>query len=543
MAWKEIKDEFSVDDIGGRLLANLAKGIYSPANVLREYVQNAADAYTSVSPPPQSAKIVIQINPDKKSISVTDYGIGMDEKELRKAQQIALSPKTGGAFTGFRGIGIWAGFEACNTLEIRTKKSGSRRRARLVIDFASILKEASFENKPIMEVLEGRLKMYVEDVATNEEVNESYTEVTLESIREAHKQLLDAAEVGKIISQTLPCRADQNYRHQQFLEDDFYSEVQGYQEYQIMLGTDEVFKSFPTDGMLDPERKILCADDGTEVARAWWCAASERAPTLKGNEYRGFSLRVKNFAVGPHSIYDDQRSDLGLFKMRELGSPAKLERCVGEIHITNDKIVPDTPRNRLEFDALARQAIEAIRAFYAERIAQASALSTFNSNRKTLEEIQAAVASGQADLEKLSEYRDKLKKIGDQVKGGASQEKNFLRGLVNKPAVKKQRSDLQRKVQALLEAAGVTKGQPAKPEPISSKNSKASGTTPTSSTLASASASKTAAPKGYDAEELLSEIIAILTSTISDPDVVQEVSEAIQKLFVDRRLIGELVPT
>jgi HSP90 family molecular chaperone len=43
--WKDVKDQFTIEDIGAPLLANLAKGIYTPEAMLREYVQNAGDAY------------------------------------------------------------------------------------------------------------------------------------------------------------------------------------------------------------------------------------------------------------------------------------------------------------------------------------------------------------------------------------------------------------------------------------------------------------------------------------------------------------------
>src|SRR5262249_32731772 len=52
MSWSKIEDTVEIGDIGARLLANLAKGIYSPDNVLREYVQNAADALVALDDPP-----------------------------------------------------------------------------------------------------------------------------------------------------------------------------------------------------------------------------------------------------------------------------------------------------------------------------------------------------------------------------------------------------------------------------------------------------------------------------------------------------------
>ena len=41
--WVLLPDELDWDDVGGRLLANIARGMYSPQGVLREYVQIRLD--------------------------------------------------------------------------------------------------------------------------------------------------------------------------------------------------------------------------------------------------------------------------------------------------------------------------------------------------------------------------------------------------------------------------------------------------------------------------------------------------------------------
>jgi HSP90 family molecular chaperone len=122
MMWSKLSDEFKIDDIGARLLANLAKGIYSHEAVLREYVQNAADAYEQLG---IGGDVSIQINVEGGNcLTIQDQGIGMDEKAIREAKKIAVSAKgkMPMSLTGFRGIGIWAGFQACDKLVIVTTK-------------------------------------------------------------------------------------------------------------------------------------------------------------------------------------------------------------------------------------------------------------------------------------------------------------------------------------------------------------------------------------------------------------------------------------
>ena len=102
MTWSKLKDEFKIDDIGGRLLANLAKGIYTHEAVLREYVQNAADAYQQLGDVDDPI-ITITVE-DDDTLTVHDKGIGMDEQAIREAKRIAVSSKADLGLTGRQAV-------------------------------------------------------------------------------------------------------------------------------------------------------------------------------------------------------------------------------------------------------------------------------------------------------------------------------------------------------------------------------------------------------------------------------------------------------
>ena len=113
MTWQDVKDNFSIEDIGAPLLANLAKGIYTPEAVLREYVQNAGDAYLDLEDvlKRQLAATEKQIDiylQDGDTLAIQDSGIGMGLEEIRHYKRIALSPKMAKDRAGFRGIGVEA---------------------------------------------------------------------------------------------------------------------------------------------------------------------------------------------------------------------------------------------------------------------------------------------------------------------------------------------------------------------------------------------------------------------------------------------------
>ncbi len=155
MARQNIETQTTIDDFGAYLLANLARGIYNYEAVLREYVQNAADAYLDLPRMPKKPIITIR-TVGEDTVTIQDNGIGMDIDDLKECKKIGVSSKgrrRGRA--GFRGIGIWAGFQACNRLEIETTKLGSVYRCVLQIDFEDILRHVH-DNINLKQLLDGR---------------------------------------------------------------------------------------------------------------------------------------------------------------------------------------------------------------------------------------------------------------------------------------------------------------------------------------------------------------------------------------------------
>jgi len=174
MSWTHIDDEFTINDIGARLLANLARGIYNHEAVLREYVQNACDAYAALNGAPENEVIRVTIE-SEDAIAIQDNGIGMNLSDVKASKKIAVSPKSEiEGMTGFRGIGIWAGFQACNQLEVTTTKAGDKHRYRLQIDFADILNHVN-EDINIKKLLDGRFRIESDEASKEEH----YTRVRL----------------------------------------------------------------------------------------------------------------------------------------------------------------------------------------------------------------------------------------------------------------------------------------------------------------------------------------------------------------------------
>ena len=113
-------------EVGGELLDILSRGLYSDArDAIREYAQNGIDATAS--------QISITVNGPR--VVVRDDGLGMDWPTLRRARRFGMSDKNSRENVGFRGIGLYAAFGMCESLEISTHPKGSAEIFTLVFDF------------------------------------------------------------------------------------------------------------------------------------------------------------------------------------------------------------------------------------------------------------------------------------------------------------------------------------------------------------------------------------------------------------------------
>jgi hypothetical protein len=387
MSWKDIKDQFTIQDIGASLLANLAKGIYSPEAVLREYVQNAADAYIDLEEfrkkklPHTEKQIDIYLQ-ENDTIAIQDSGVGMNLQDIKQYKRIALSPKLGKDRAGFRGIGIWAGFSACDTLVVVTSKHGDPHKYRLTLNFSEMRKRVS-ENIDVKQLLDDRYCIE-EDAAP---AADHYTQIRLGTLHNEFRDLLSTEELERIVRQILPCRIDPKFKYAEKVTEQLRS-IDGFQEFIINVQDVEVVKRFPIN-VTEPQFVTLKHDE-EEYAFAWYCTS----PTVRSfkSEPSNFRLRVRNIGVGGPGIYSQE--DGSHWGVRNLvNSPELLDWYVGEIHIIRTEVRPNTPRSELELDAESRRAITLIRTFYDERIMCRRANSDVNSH--------------------LSQVKDALQRIDD----------------------------------------------------------------------------------------------------------------------------------
>lgn len=368
---ERLDDQFTLDDVGSTLLEELAKGLYQPEEIVREYIQNAVDAhrlwkYESGSP----ADGPVQVEVRGDTLSIIDYGIGMDDKDIRKVKAIAVSPKRSADvdLTGHKGVGVWAGLSFFESLSIYSTKGGNDRGYDLTIHFKNIV-DAIKEDKSIGEVLNPN---YYIDVY-KENADEHFTYITLKNPVRREEFFLDPDQVRRAVQRSCPCKLDPSFGFHDKVEQ--WYEQNGFEHFDIEVDGVPVFRSYPSS-VESFETGDITLNDKT-VAR-FWRAMNKKNGVLEptGDQLIGFRLFQNGFILGGMNIYSDDQQHLDPINVADY-----LRWYTGEIHVVLPDLHPDLPRNKFEGSEIARQFVNRLRQWYQE-IERISRLTSEVRNRR-----------------------------------------------------------------------------------------------------------------------------------------------------------------
>jgi hypothetical protein len=238
----KLSDEFSLAHVGSTLLEDLAKGIYQTQEVVREYVQNAVDAHrlwTSQTGSEPEGPVQIEIR--GRTLTIMDYGIGMDQLQVRNVKAIAVSSKRQAdvRLTGHKGVGIWAGLSYFRTLRLMTTKNGSDRGYELIIHFKKIVDSIN-EDTDIGAVLNPNYEIY--ESAANS--SDHFTNVVLEGPTRSEQSFIDPEMIKDAIRRVCPCELDPNFALYKEVSDWYRSHQ--IQMYPIEVDGERVYRTYPS---------------------------------------------------------------------------------------------------------------------------------------------------------------------------------------------------------------------------------------------------------------------------------------------------------
>jgi hypothetical protein len=327
--------------IGGELLNILSKGLYTnPLDAIREYVQNSIDA--------NAEEVQIQITGN--SVWVMDYGDGMNREQILQSREFGVSRKSLENNVGFRGIGIYSGFDLCERLIVRSKRLQEDFEHVLEFQFGDMrrkLEESRLDpDRPIISLPELLSENTYYRFEQSTAPDTSFTLVQLEDLSDSHIHKLSNVDVMRnYILNNLPVRFSSDFIYGDDIERNLRNNVPGYKSARIKLiieNAPPVIVEKPTiPELVQPRFGFVSDSRGRKLAYYWACLTSKNeAISSRGAQYQKFAglvYKQKGFTIG-------NREHLAIHFTRKQLYPW----WTGEIYVISPHIIPTSARDDFE---------------------------------------------------------------------------------------------------------------------------------------------------------------------------------------------------
>ena len=340
--------------IGKDIMELLSSSMYvDPMTIYREYVQNAVDSIEEawrlgMLPDPSAGRVEIVIDNTTRTVRIRDNGTGISRDDFApRMTAFGASFKRGTRARGFRGVGRLAGIGYCQDLIFRSRVSGETH-----------VSELKWNGRKVKEILKsshfnGQLHDVVAQCVETRQLNgvgwpEHFFEVELRQIvRHSNDSLLNYATVEDYLSQVSPVPFAPEFR--------FGKRIQDFLDSIVPLGNANITINGRASPIYRPHRNTLeigsktidefkeiqlieiPALDGTPAASGWILHHSYQGAISPRSKIRGLRLRSGNIQVGESNILEE------LFPETRFNS-----WCVGEIHVIDQRIVPNGRRDHFE---------------------------------------------------------------------------------------------------------------------------------------------------------------------------------------------------
>ena len=332
--------------IGPGIFGLVTVGMYdNPLAIYREYIQNSADAIASMAVL-EGGKVEITIDPSERRVRIWDNGPGLSHDDsLKQLVPIGRSNKRLGSDRGFRGIGRLAGLAFAETVSFTTRAHRDEPVTRVTWNSNRLPSSAAGEEE-IEDMVRGSVDV---NTLPGPEYPDHFFEVELSGVaRHSAGSLLNRDAVRSYVSEVCPVPISTAFPYSQriaglfkvcepplsldiTLDGDVEPVRRPYgQTIQLSANREDEFTSFE-------EIRIPNVERTANAAVGWIAHSSYFGAIPKGNQIRGVRARVGNIQVGNETVFDS------------LYSEERLNRwCVGELHILDCRIVPNSRRDYFE---------------------------------------------------------------------------------------------------------------------------------------------------------------------------------------------------
>ena len=332
--------------LGDEILGIITSAMYgSPLAIYREYIQNAADALASTGCVSQGM-VEVLVDPLRRRLEVSDDGPGLSEEmAVRALVPIGASGKRRNADRGFRGIGRLSGLAFAESVTFLTRADGSECVTRVTWNGPRLrtrIRETGHTAQSIRECVE------VTRVAEDGLPSHFFRAIVEGVHRHAAGALLNRESVRSYIAEVCPVPIAKSFPFSANVERLFSDDerplalavsLTGDQRpIYRPLGEELRLSKHRVDRFREFEEIRVSSLDRSMVAATGWIAHSSYLGALpKHLGIRGIRARAGNIQVGGEDVFD------------HLFDQDRFNRwCVGEIHVTDSRIVPNGRRDYFE---------------------------------------------------------------------------------------------------------------------------------------------------------------------------------------------------
>lgn len=346
--------------IGKDVLELISTAMYvDPLTIFREYIQNAADSIDDAhilgllgTDKIGRVDITLGANSSNRSVRIRDNGLGVSNKDFVKVlTAIGGSHKRGTFARGFRGVGRLSGLGYCQELIFRSRSVDDPMVLELRWDcrrFKKLLLDTSYQ---------GSLNDLVQTVVTVASIDsrgwpEHFFEVELvKPVRIGKDILLNRDAISLYLVQVAPIPFSPEFTFGSQIREQLLQHIGDLGEIDIYIDdareplyrpyrNDYAYGESMRDVFIDLEFKVIDGRNGGVVAIIWLLHHGYYGAIPNGEGINGLRARKGNIQIGDHRIFAE------VFPETRFAS-----WTVGEVHILDERVVPNGRRDNFEQNA------------------------------------------------------------------------------------------------------------------------------------------------------------------------------------------------
>jgi len=354
--------------IGKDILELLSSSMYvNVLSVYREYVQNAADsidiAKESALLSKRAGLIHLTVDQQRRVARIRDNGVGLRRNEfIERLVAFGASKKRGSRARGFRGVGRLAGLAYCQELIFRAKAIEDTHISELRWDCRKlktlIRSEKYFDNleKLVRDVV--AVRTFIDGT-----IPAHFFEVELVGIvRHGSDVLMDSIAIQRYLEQIAPVPFAPEFSYGAQIEEALKQHVNlGNVGITINDGDRPLYRPYRDEfearkGVSDRFESLqpvsISGSEGAVAAVGWILHHGYLGAFPKTSPIKGLRLRSGNLQIGEAELLDE------IFPEPRFNSWA-----VGELHILDDRILPNGRRDHFEQNVHFRNVLSQLAPF------------------------------------------------------------------------------------------------------------------------------------------------------------------------------------